>query len=354
MVSGPSSSGASSSRPHRVGLIGAGRFAHLYHLPALLADHRAELVMISDPDPNEHAIRLAAQRAIPIVPDLAPVIAPGVCDAVIISTPHALHADQIRAAILAGKHVLVDKPLVLRGVEARELADLAARAGLIGSVAFNQRFSRAFQAAREIIGSGALGAIRRIETIQLGGAWVVVADGSAPRSTGPQRPAWYMDSVMSGGGVLTGRGAHMADIVPWLVGQAPRRLRARVIAGRRGLIDDGGTAEIDFGDFSWTLSAVADRAPLWDDVRIYGTAGRLEVRKPEGTLGLWEMARVDYSGRSYPVPAPGINGVAVPDFLDAIEGKGAPQCSFEDAWMSVRILEAIYASGRARGAWTSI
>ena len=338
----------------RLGMIGAGRFAHLYHFPAALADPRAEVTIVCDPAPSPHTERFANELGVPIVSDMEDVLAAGVCDAVVISTPHTLHAGQIRAALRAGRHVLVDKPYVMRSAEAVELTALAARRGLIGSVAFNQRFSTAWSRARAIVQAGELGTIRRVETIQLGGAWVAAADGNAPRTTGPLRPAWYLDPKQSGGGVLIGRGAHMADIVPWVIGRRPERLRAKVSAGKRGAVDNGGTADIDYGDFTWRFTTIADRGRLWDDARFYGTSGRIEISKPEGTLGFWDMSREDLEGHRLDVPDPGIDGVALTDFLDALDGGAEPRCTFDEAWPSVRILEAIYESSKAGGTWVTL
>lgn len=337
--------------PHRFAAVGAGRFAHLYHLPALLAHPRADLTMICDPTPSEHTIDLARRADIPIVADLDAVLQPDICDAVVISTPDRLHAPQVRRALEAGKHVLVDKPFVLDGATARDLTSMAERRQLVTAVAFNQRFSTAYRHAQRLVAEGELGTIRRVETIQLGGDWVISQDGSAPRQTGSLRPAWYQDPSLAGGGVLVGRGAHMADIVPWVLGRRPAQLRAEVLPGVTGQVDRGGTADLDFGDLTWRFASLADPAPLWDDVRIYGSAGRLEIRKPEGTLGFWSLSHCDIHDLAIPTPEPGVDTVAVDDFIGAIEGLHPPRCDFASACTSVDILEAMYASAASGGGW---
>lgn len=159
---------------------------------------------------------------------------------------------------------------------------------------------------------------------------------------------------MAGGGVLVGRGAHMADAIPWILGRSPNRIRARVYAGRSNEVDRGGEADLDFGDFMWHFTTVADPSPLWDDVRIYGSEGRLEIQKPEGTLGYWEISHESISGKGVTVPTPGIDDVSVKNFLDALSGLRKLSCDFDDACISVRILEAIYESGRHRGKWITV
>lgn len=342
------------SSSYRFAVVGAGRFAHLYHLPAILGHPRARVAMICDPSPSAHTLELARQHDIPVMADLQAALDPGVCDAVVISTPDRLHGTQVRAALEAGKHVLVDKPFVMESDVARDLAALARKEHVIGAVAFNQRFSSAHRYARDVVAGGHLGFLRRIETIQLGGDWVISADGSAPRQIGPLRPAWYQDPNLSGGGVTVGRGAHMADIIPWIVGRVPSRVRAEVVPGPAGQVDRGTTADLDYGDFVWRFATLADKAPLWDDVRIYGSEGRLEVRKPEGTLGYWSISHEDIRGQQLPVPDPGIDGVAVDDFIAAIDGDRRPRADFEEACISVEILEAMYASADRRGDWVTI
>jgi predicted dehydrogenase len=338
----------------RIALVGAGRFAHLYHVPPLNADPRARLTIICDPAPSAQTEALAKEWGIPIAADITDALRSETCDAVLISTPHHLHAAQVKAAMSAGKHVLVDKPFVLTSSEARALVQLARRRKLVGAVAFNRRFANAYLHARDVIRGGKLGAIRLVETVQLGGSWVVVPDGSAPRAVGAERPAWYLDSRAAGGGVLLGRGAHMADAVPWLLGRRPKRLRAQVRAGRKGDVDNGGTIDIDFGDFLWRFTTLADTARLWDDLRVYGAEGRIEVRKPEGTLGDWEAVHESFGGQRLDAPAPGVEGTALGNFLDSIEGVAEPRCTFEDAWLSVRIIEAAYRSAKATGTWVAL
>lgn len=338
----------------RLALIGSGRFAHLYHLPAILEDPRVKLVAICDPAPSPHTYKVANEHDIPITETLESTLKTYDCKGVIISTPHTLHAKQIRTALNAGKHILVDKPYVMQSADANTLTKLAARKNLLGLVAFNQRFSLAYLHARMLVASGQLGDLRRVESIQLGGAWVASADGNTPRERGPLRPAWYLDPKLAGGGVLVGRGAHMADAIPWVLGRHPSRVRGRVVTGRRSEVDGGGVADLDFGSFVWRLTTVADPGRLWDDVRLYGTEGTLEIRKPEGTLGYWDIDHHGLDGREIPTPPPGIDTVAVENFVDCLTGDSTPRCDFHDAYISVRILEAIYESSRKHGVWVNI
>lgn len=89
-------------------------------------------------------------------------------------------------------------------------------------------------------------------------------------------------------------------------------------------------------------------------MRIYAADGRLELRKPEGTLGYWTIAHEDIRGQVQPVPDPGIDSVAVDDLVSAIDGTHAPQCSLDEAYPSVAILESMLRSGERGGRWVDI
>ncbi|MDH7569994.1 MAG: Gfo/Idh/MocA family oxidoreductase, partial [Armatimonadota bacterium] len=97
----------------KVGVIGAGAAARLVHLPALDRVPEAEVLVIADTH-LERAEALARRHGIPIVtPDLHALLRREEVDAVCLCTPPACHAEQIAAAIEAGKHVLCEMPLVL-------------------------------------------------------------------------------------------------------------------------------------------------------------------------------------------------------------------------------------------------
>lgn len=88
---------------------------------------------------------------------------PGV-ELVVLATPNALHAPQARAALLAGKAVVVDKPFTLTAAEARDLVQLADARGLLLSVFHNRRWDADFLALQGEIAAGRLGRIVTFES----------------------------------------------------------------------------------------------------------------------------------------------------------------------------------------------
>jgi predicted dehydrogenase len=321
-----------------VAVVGCGAFARLYHVPALTGDARVRLTVICEPAPDAGARELAARTGARLTTSLDE--AWGAAEAVVISTPHTLHAEHARAALAHGRHVLLDKPFVLRSTEARELAGLAAAQGRVAAVAFNRRFDPACRRARELVAAGALGSLGLVETVQFGYA-----------TTG-----WVDDPALGGGGPFVGRGAHMADLVPWLTGFRPRRVRARTHPGPPGRVDRGGLVDVAGDGPDWQAVCLTAGGPwMWDEVRVFGDAGTLELRRPLGQPLGWALTRLGARGEVVEtLPADPAIGRATRDFLDAVDGRGTPACPFGDAWLSVRIIEAAFESAARDGAWIDV
>jgi predicted dehydrogenase len=88
-------------------------------------------------------------------------------DAVVVATPVRTHYSLVRAALLAGKHVMVEKPLTARSSEAAALVQLADRLGLTLMVGHTFVYNAAIQALREIVASGELGEVYYVDTARL-------------------------------------------------------------------------------------------------------------------------------------------------------------------------------------------
>lgn len=128
-------------RTLRIGVIGAGHFGR-FHALKVAANRRATLVGLHDPDPVRGAA-IAAEAGTHAM-DVLTVLR--TADAVIIAAPAAHHHALGMAALRAGRHVLMEKPIAATLAEADELADAAHRAGLVLQVGHLERFSAVFEA----------------------------------------------------------------------------------------------------------------------------------------------------------------------------------------------------------------
>lgn len=320
-------------------LIGCGAFATAYHLPAVLADPRIRLVAICEPTPGPVVIRAARDTGALLTSQIDRALSEKDCDFVVISTPHGLHAEQIRRALTYEKHVLVDKPFVLTTRDARGLAKLAEQNTLITAVAFNRRLDAAYSHARRMVERGELGELRYIETVQLG----YPAGG------------WYADIALGGGGPFIGRATHLADAVPWLLGRVAVRVSARLAETSEGYVDGGGWITVELSDgLVWHCTTLSRGFPMWDQLRIFGDAGVAEIRRPPTESSTWAVRYFWTEGGRESYGPRGALKPAVSDFVDAILEGGPPACSFCDAHASVHIVEAAYHSAKQSGCWIDL
>ena len=323
-----------------IAILGCGNFPRRYHLPALESEPKAALTMICDTGIDSALREVAARTGATLTARIEDLFAPGVCDAVIISTPHTLHAVHAGRCLMRGKHVLVDKPFVMHSDEAADLAAAAETAGVVGAVAFNRRFDASCLRARELIRDGAIGEIRYVETVQLG----------------YETRGWFLDPALGGGGPFTGRGAHMADLLPWLLGRTPDRVRAVTRPGPAGRCDEGGFIEVEFGALRCHLTCIATGLHMWDEIRVFGDDGLIELRRPLDIPLGWQLLHWNRGRR--PVETIGADdrpGAATRDFINAIGNRArAPACTFGEAWISVRVIELAFESAQREGIWLAV
>lgn len=328
-----------SAAPLRIAFLGCGGFARRYHVPALSYMDGARIVLIADPHRPPALVAVADAIGATLVDGIGSLLQPGSCDAVIVSTPHTLHHAHAKALLDAGRHVLVDKPFVMHAAEAEELTALAKAKGLVGAVAFNRRLDRGCLRARELIRSGALGAIRYVETTQLG----------------YERAGWFLDPALGGGGPYTGRASHMTDLIPWLTDAAPLRLRSRLREGPSGRSDHGGFIDIVFDAFECRMTCIEEGWHMWDEIRTFGDDGFVELRRPLAMPIGWHMRWLsDRGARVEELAADDTPGAATRDFVAAVRESRPPACGFADAGLSVRLVEAAFDSARADETWIEL
>ena len=310
----------------RFAMIGCGGFSRRYHVPTLLADTGIKLVGIFDPLAGDAVKALAAQTGARLVARLEDM--PDV-DAVLVTTPHMLHAGHAMAALERGWAVLIDKPFVMARADAVRLIERAGTKKLANAVAFNRRLDVGCLRARDIVRAGGVGAVRFVQTIQLG----------------YEKSGWFLDPALGGGGAYTGRGTHMADIVPWLIDSRPTHVRSRLRAGPPGRADLGGFVEIGFPGVECQISCIEEGWHMWDEIRIFGEDGMIELRRPLAMPTGWTMGWHSKRGAAREELAAAPNeGAITTEFLTSLRTGAKVSCSFAEALLSVEIVEAAFAS----------
>jgi len=138
----------------RAGLVGYGFAGQTFHAPVLSAVPGLELAAVASSQPEKV---WKDWPRVPVVADVAELVARSDIDLVVVATPNAQHFPVAKAALEAGKHVVVDKPFTLDVAEARALEALAQRNKRVLAVYQNRRFDADFLTLKDVLASGELG-----------------------------------------------------------------------------------------------------------------------------------------------------------------------------------------------------
>ena len=200
----------------RAGLIGFGFAGRTFHAPVLTAAEGVELAAIVQRSGVEAAVRYPDAR---IYREVGALYADPTIDLVVVATPSGEHYRFAKEALLAGKHVVVEKPFTVTSAEADELIAIAKEAGLVLSVYHNRRWDGDFLTVSRLLEEGMLGDIVEAEL-----CW----DRYRPNAGGGWR---NVDEP--GAGTFYDLGVHFLDQALCLFGR-PRTIRAELRLTREG------------------------------------------------------------------------------------------------------------------------
>ena len=192
----------------RVGMWGVGAVALKY--AKLYAGYpRSRLIAVYDVS-GEAAAGVAREYGARVAPTEAALLAEDI-DTVVISTPNFLHARQTAAALAAGKHVMLQKPMTLTAAEAADLVALAQRSAPARlAVYMNSLDNQVFHDVKAMIAAGTLG--------RIGGINAKLANGTASRWKGTGE-VWRQSKAAVGGGSFAMLAYHYINLCQWLLGE---------------------------------------------------------------------------------------------------------------------------------------
>ena len=236
-------------------------------------------------------------------------------DAVLIATPHYSHTSIGIQALETGRHILVEKPISVHKSDAERLIAAHRRSDQVFAAMFNQRMDPFFLKLRQLVRSGDLGAIRRVN-------WTIT---DWFRTEAYYRSSdWRATWAGEGGGVLLNQCPHNLDLFQWIFGM-PARVRAFCHFGRYHEIEveDDVTAYLEYSDdMTAVFSASTGEAPGTNRLEVAAEQGRVVI---ENDLFLFTRNEVPMSHFSRTDPGrfsiPGTWQIRIP-----IEGHG-PQHS---------------------------
>jgi predicted dehydrogenase len=322
----------------RIGLIGCGGMANS-HLRWLRDIPEARVTALMDV--SEEALARTRERnpevaAARTYTDYRDLLADPEVDAVQIHSPHTLHFRQAMDALAAGKHVLLEKPMVTSTADARVL--LAAHAGSdrVLMISYQRHFQKEFRYARQVIRGGGLGEIQYIQAFQAQ-QWL--------RAT---RGTWRQTRELSGGGQINDSGSHLIDIILWVTG-----MRAAEVCAYQECfdvpVDINTAAAIRFQNGALgTLSVIGNAPKWWEDITFYGSEGALYIRQGQ------PLTHLNAQGEAVDTADLGESTTPDRNWVDAILGRAEVQVPPECGLAVIELTEAAWESARRGGAPTAV
>jgi len=260
-------------------------------------------------------------------------------DAVIVATTNSTLATISEQALRAGKHVLVEKPAGISVKQIETLEQLATPKGLNVRVGYNHRYHAAFQKAREIADSGALGPLMFIRGRYGHGGRV------------GYNKEWRADPALSGGGELIDQGVHLIDLSSWFLGDFTS------VSGHADTyfwdmpVDDNAFLDLRTADgkTAWLQVSCTEWKNLFS-FEIYGRDAKLHIQGLGGSYGVEQLAYYQMRKEMgppdttiYEYPGPDVSWKLEMDaFIGDIQQRKISQPGLREARKALEVVEEIY------------
>ncbi|PSL04508.1 oxidoreductase [Cecembia rubra] len=331
----------------RTALVGYGSVGEKIHAPLISVCKDLELVAIVERNGERSKEKYPQVQVFKSLKDLLKADA---ADLIIIVTPNEFHFHYAKMALEAGKHVVVDKPVTIKSLEATLLQQYAQLHGLILSVFQNRRWDGDFQTIRKLLHEGSLGRIVHFE--------------SHFDRFRPQVVDNWREKDVPGNGITYDLGTHLIDQAVMLFGK-PKWVYAEILKQRKGAVAD------DFFDITLMYPGMKARltasvmvnAPL-PKFLVLGEKGSyikygLDVQEkafkagelPEGpNWGIensesWGKLHLENAVISYPTER-GDYRYFYQNIADAIQGKAELKVKMKEAISVLEIIEAAFLSNQ--------
>jgi UDP-N-acetyl-2-amino-2-deoxyglucuronate dehydrogenase len=350
----------------RTAVVGCGKVGKI-HADALQGVAEAEFVAVCDSD-AARSQAFAAQYGVRPFTDLAALLRESAAEAVILCTPHPLHAPAAIQAAEAGVQVLVEKPLAASLQDCDAMLAAADKAGVKLGVVSQRRFYEPVQRMREAVAAGKIGR-------PLLGTFLMLSwrDEAYYRSD-PWRGRWDTE----GGGVLVNQSPHQFDLLQWLMGPIEEISGCWANLNHPSIeVDDTAVAVIRFksGGLGSIVTSVSQKPGVYTKVHIHGStgasvgvqtdggatfiAGMTGIAEPpfndlwtipgeESLLPGWQAADRECFQAVNPVVH--YHALQDRDFLQAVLEDRDPLTTGRDGRVVVEMFTAIYRSNRERRA----
>lgn len=321
----------------RIGFTGTGYISKIHAFAAQAAG--AELVAVVNHRPNSRAAFVKAFNIPRQYGNVDEMLKDGGVDAVVISTPNYLHAPETIAALKAGVHVMVEKPMAMNATEAEAMVRAGEKSGALLMVAHCWRFDPEVLWLREQAATGKLGQVIRTKGYGVHVNW------------GPG--SWFTQKQFAGGGAMADMGIHALDTARFLLGDPkPVSVYARISTQYKdfdvddtGVIivnwDNGVTSYIESG--WWQPHADGPQAAT----QLYGRSGMGQLFPTELRLPGNQKVASGFVFPRDPHCPQSLYDAQVAYFLNCIGEDKTPNPGGLEGWTNMRVVDAAYESARA-------
>jgi len=339
----------------RHAIIGCGQVAP-NHLDGFRQCVQSEIVWVCDRNPAVLESFMTANGLTCGTLDHREVFADPNVDSVSIAVDHAQHAALTREALLAGKHVLCEKPFVLSLRDANELTALARERGLILAVVAQHRYDPLIKKIHQMIADGKLG---RLVTVS-----AILQCKRLPEYF--QKSYWRGTLAGEGGSVLINQGYHVLDVMVWLGGAITQVSALQDTLRLQGVIETEdtfvGALRFESGALGSIAFTSASEARWRTRIDLVGTGGSLhfDIDYPdtlhfsclssENEQEMRDFIAHDSQLRDVPPPGKNYYGIAhryqIAEFVQAVAGQGTISVDGNEATRTLDAVLRLYQSAR--------
>jgi predicted dehydrogenase len=263
-------------------------------------------------------------------------------DAVIISTPHAMHYYQAQFCLNAGLHVLVDKPLTTTYSHAKQLVTLARERGKTLVVANQRRYEDAYHYVGEVVHSGGLGELR-------------ASNGILSHQRGWMH-GWRANSKLSGGGTIMSIGHHLIDTLIWIADEPAVEVNAYGLIEPKADVETYLEALVLFESgfaASITVNHGSPTGSVYERLQLWGTEGNITVDrfKPTYDKELPKVTHQTIEGQIIPKDfsnEPSKKWLPTRNFVNSLLYDEPLLSSGEQNLVTMQVIDAIYQSLKSK------
>ncbi len=321
-----------------IGIIGAGYMARTF--AECLAKHTrgGRLHAVAG---GSRAPATAAEFGVRAFDSVQALIDDPTVDAVIVTSPHADHRDQVIAAAQAGKHVFLEKPMEVSVARCDEIIQACDRAGVTLCVAHVLRWRGSPRRGKELIDAGGLGSVQTLHY-----TWRAV-------NTGIDDKTWSLDPIH--GGYILDAGVHVFDLMRWYAGaEAVRVFGSLTRFSQTATVKPTALVQVQFANrvmaFFWLCAELPPPGfrESMQRLQVVGSKGLLEI-DPYGKVDaaldgvwqtIWEQPPIDYLGDYLNSTRLEAFAAELQDFLDSLRDGRPPFATGQDGRAAVEIVEA--------------